>query len=219
MISLLLPSRKRFESLKELVQSVKDTADNPKDIEIMVYVDDDDDSYEELDMVGYVRGPRIVLSQMWNRCYEEARGPIYQHCGDDLRFRTKGWDTIVKNKFKEYPDKIAFLYGDDGFWTEFGTHGFIHENWVKAVGYFVPPYFSSDYNDQWLNDVAKLIGRHVKIPIMTEHLHFAFNKRPKDQVDEEREAKGARDNVMQMYKDKESERQADAEKLKSFMGL
>ena len=43
----------------------------------------------------------------------------------------------------------------------FLTHGFLHRNWVETVGYFVPPYFSSDFNDTWLNEVADMIGRKI----------------------------------------------------------
>lgn len=217
MISLLLPSRHRPEALKEMVESALETAEG--EIEIVVRIDNDDTSYDELKLPNtkFIKGPRDVLSKLWNECHKVAKGPIFMHCGDDIRFRTPGWDRIVKDKFNEFPDKIVFLYGDDGFWTDFGTHGFIHKNWTEAVGYFVPPYFSCDWNDSWLNDVAKMIGRHVKIPIMTEHMHFAFSKREKDEVDKERETRGSEDNVQELYNSKSAERERDAEKLRKVI--
>ena len=97
--------------------------------------------------------------------------------------------------------------------ANFGTHGFIHRNWVDTVGYFVPPYFSSDYNDTWLNDVANMIDRRIYVDIKTEHMHPAFNKGPMDQTHIERLQRHQEDNVDALYATKLPERQADADKF------
>jgi hypothetical protein len=222
MVSLLLPTRKRPDNLKRFYESAMTLADKPTQIEVIAYVDSDDDSYDfSLPRLRYVRGPRIVLSEMWNKCHEMAVGPIFGHMGDDIVFRNQGWDTLVKDKFKEYPDKIVFVHGDDMsnvHLDRFGTHGFLHQNWVDAVGYFVPPYFSSDYNDTWLNEVANMIGRRVYIDdLKTEHMHFAFNKGDVDITHQERLARHENENVGGIYQGKAAEREADAEKLRRVM--
>ncbi len=222
MVSLLVPTRNRPDNLKRFYDSAMQMADKPTQIEVVAYIDNDDLSYDfSFSRLRYVRGPRIVLSQMWNKCYEMALGPIYGHMGDDIVFRNKGWDTLVKDKFKEFEDKIVFVHGDDMsnvHLDQFGTHGFLHKNWVDAVGYFVPPYFSSDYNDTWLNDVANAINRRVYIhDLKTEHMHFAFNKGPVDITHEERLKRHENDNVGGIYQDKAPERDADAEKLRKVM--
>lgn len=220
LISLLLPSRKRPDNLKRFYRSVCDTADTPKDIEIVVYIDNDDNSYDDIELEDLVkvRGPRIVLSEMWNKCYQKSKGEILGHMGDDIIFRTKGWDSLVKKTFKEYPDNIVFVYGDDGGpLADFGTHGFIHRKWAETVGYFVPPYFSSDYNDTWLNDVAKMIGRHKRIDVLTEHMHPAFNKAEADITHQERLERHRRDGVDTMYGEMLKEREDDAKKLKAVL--
>lgn len=218
MISLLLPTRDRPESLKRFISSANETATKP--IEIVCYIDEDDDSYDKLiASIRVVRGPRIILSEMWNKCYEQASGDILGHMGDDIIFRTPGWDKLVEKAFPE--DKIAFVYGDDGDpnHKSFGTHGFIHRKWAETVGYFVPPYFSSDHNDTWLNDVAEALGRKIKIPIYTEHMHPAFGKGPLDKTHKERIARGKRDKVGEVYYSKEMavKRQADVDKLRKVM--
>jgi hypothetical protein len=180
-----------------MTDSIVDTATHPELIEVITYIDDDDQSYDELDLFvdwNIVRGPRshdgLVgnLSVMWNHCYEVSTGAIVMHCGDDIVFRTEGWDDVVRRAFADVPDNILFAFGRDGFQdgNNFGTHGFIHREWVEAVGYFVPPYFVSDYNDVFLNDVAKAIGRHREIPIFTEHMHYINGKAEIDQNTRER---------------------------------
>lgn len=201
-----------------------DKADNPLGVEVVAYIDDDDDSYDNFNFyqTRFIRGPRIVLSEMWNKCWQNANGDILGHMGDDIIFRTKGWDTIVRSAFDEYPDKFVFIYGSDGNGeserNKFGTHGFVHQDWANVVGYFVPPYFSSDYNDLWLNDVAKAIGRHRFVDILTEHMHYTLGKSEIDDNTKERLARHAADNVERIYEDKKDERQADIEKLKEAIG-
>lgn len=222
MISILLPTRKRPENIVRLWESIAKTADNPLDLELICYIDEDDTSYDNISSVPMikVRGPRIVLSEMWNKCYEKSHGDILMHCGDDIVFRTKHWDRLVKSTFKEYKDGIVFVYGNDGSGVHdgnFGTHGFISRRWADTVGYFVPPYFSSDWNDTWLNDVAKLLGRHVHIDILTEHMHPDFGKADLDITHQERIRRGSDDKVWQIYQDKRLEREADAYKLQKVI--
>lgn len=224
MISLLLPSRGRPDWLRRLWQSVQDTADKPRNVEMVVYVDNDDDSYGfKLPLVRFVRGERIILSEMWNECYKISIGEICGHMGDDIVFASKGWDTLLINKFREYGDRIVFVHGDDCSGVHgpnFGTHGFIHRKWASAVGYFVPPYFSSDYNDTWLNDVANTLGRRVYIDeIKTDHRHYIFNKSVKDQTYQDRLDRGVRDKVDEVYHSHEmwERRMGDAKKLRGVI--
>lgn len=208
--------------------SAIDTADDPKDIEFVHYIDEDDvqtyapikDGYRG-HLHKWIVGPRIVLSQMWNKCHEAAKGPYYFHAGDDLIFRTQGWDMYLKAAIDQYPDKIAFVHGRDGSphdGTGFGTHGMIHKNWVDTVGYFVPKYFSSDYNDAWLNEVSRMIKRHVCVQeVLTEHMHPNFGKGPMDQTHIDRLERHTNDNVDGIYEAKAFEREADAAKLIQFI--
>jgi hypothetical protein len=217
-ISILCPTRGRPENVKRLMESIISTsAEVP---ELLFYVDEDDDAFPHIadDYVHLVRGPRITLSQCWNELAKVATGDILMFCGDDVVFKTKNWDVLVRNAFRRIPDKIAFVHGDDGcYGSKFGTHGFVHRNWVEAVGYLLPPYFSSDYGDTWLNEVANSIHRRAFVPMITEHMHFLFGKAELDQTHKERMERGDRDNVKQLYEDLAPKRAEDAEKLKAFM--
>jgi len=196
MISLLLPTRQRPHNLTRLVESIRSTATLPDDIELVTYIDSDDSSYDRLSLdIDWtpIYGPRtydglVNLSVMWNQCYEHSTGDIIMHCGDDIIFRTPGWDDVVRDSFDAVPDKILFAFGRDGIQdaNNFGTHGFIHRKWVETVGYLFPPLFVSDNNDVFLNDVAKMIGRHREIPIYTEHMHYCVRKADIDQNTAER---------------------------------
>lgn len=222
LISILLPSRGRPDWFTRMAFSAFKTATHPRHLEIICYLDGDDPKqvqYPNLVGVTYLTGERIILSETWNRCAQEARGEILMHCGDDVLFLTEGWDVIVRRAFEKSKDKLIFVHGDDlgPHGKEFGTHGFLHRRWVEEVGYFVPPLFSSDWNDVWLNEVANMIERRVVVPIVTEHLHYTFGKAERDQTHHEREERGARDDVVALYKKTVRERKNDAAKLEKAM--
>lgn len=235
-IAILCPTRNRPKFLRELVSTAIETAEKPDLLEFIFYIDDDDRSYDNIFqqfedifedffdenpqcIVRKITGPRIVLSEMWNKCWEQASSDIFMHCGDDIRFRTENWDKIVCDKFDEYDDKIVFTYGYDGFFhnKDFGTHGFIHRNWTDVLGYMVPPYFCSDYNDTWLNDIAKMLDRHFYIDIYTEHIHPATGKYHYDKTHTERLARARQENPLAIYNSKKDERVKCANKLREFI--
>lgn len=217
MISVLVPTRNRPDNVRRLVTSGRATADG--DLEFIFYVDDDDevsaDVVRELDCE-LLTGPRVVLSEMWNRCWERASHDVAMHCGDDIIFRSEHWDTRVLEAFDLVDDKIAFVHGRDGFQdAQLGTHGFLHRRWVEAVGYFVPPYFSSDYNDLWLTEVADALDRRVYLPdIYTEHMHPVVGKAELDQTHQDRLERHQRDGVDRIYRRSGAQRAADVAKLR-----
>ena len=226
--SILVPTRARPSNMKRLCNSVFSTASNPESVEVIFYIDDDDlesiTAAEELKLnhnIKYFTGERIVLSQMWNKCYDLSSGNYLMLCCDECIFHTTDWDKTVLDKFAEFDDKIAFVYGNDLNMylldDKFGVYGFLHRNWTTTVGYFVPPYFSSDFNDTWLNDVAKKIGRHFFIPIITEHMHPGAGKAQLDRTHMERLARHKADGVENKYYSLEHERERDAKKLKNFI--
>ncbi len=220
MISVLVPTRNRPASVERLLTSAFETADT--EVEFIFYVDDDDTSdYSEMDKNGATKivGPRVVLSEMWNRCAESASFDVMMHCGDDIIFRSAGWDTRILAEFDKVPDKILFVHGNDGFQgSTIGTHGFLHRNWVDVTGYFVPPYFSSDYNDLWLTEVADALGRRVYLSdVSTEHMHPVAGKGIWDQTHQERLARHQRDNVERIYKQHAGQRATDVDKLRAFI--
>lgn len=219
-ISILCPTRGRPENVKRLLDSLRDTSSVMP--EVVFYTDDDDFVLPELYNIAGARtitGPRICLSEMWNRCAEVATGEILMHAGDDIIFRTKGWDDQVRRAFAAFQDRLIFVHGDDGVYGDkFGTHGFLHRAWIDAVGYFCPPYFSSDFNDTWFNEVFNGLRRRVALNFLTEHMHPIVGKAEYDQTHKDRLARHERDNVKKLYEDLAPERMKQIEKLRDMLG-
>lgn len=221
MISILVPTRGRPGQFERMVRSALDLAEDPAGIQVVAYRDrDDKETYPSIPGVKYIVGDRIVLSEMWNACHAQAKGPIFMHAGDDIVFQTIHWDKKIRDTFELYPDRIVFVHGDDGHWDDrFGTHGFIHENWVNTVGYFVPPFYVSDYNDTHLNDIANALGRRRFVDIKTEHMHYMFNKGPLDQTHKDRLERHRVHEPQKLYTSPEriAGREEDIRKLQNFI--
>lgn len=214
--SLLTPTRGRPQALQEMADSVRATSTRP--VEILAYVDDDDpylEQYEATTGVGVTVGPRIMLSECWNVLARKAEGDFLHMSSDDIRFRTPGWDSIIKDTFENFPDRIACVYGRDGIHDEkLATHGFISRRWYETVGYFTWPEFPCDFADTWLHDVAQMIGRLIYQPdVLIEHLHPIAGKAEWDQTHLERKARGKDVRVDALYRRLKPRRREDARKL------
>ena len=221
--SFLIPTRGRPAALLNCITSIFEMCDAPNLTEVIVYVDDDDKSYSDFNFsccpnVKVVKGPRQVLSQCWNICAEHASGEFLFCFGDDVVVRTQGWDTLFLKRTNLVTDKIGFFFCDDGFWgARFAAHFCITRTWVDVIGRFVPPYFPSDYNDLWLDEIANRIGRKFFVPgVLFEHLHPNFGKATLDQTHLERLERQASSNLQELYQSLLSEREGEAEKLRSF---
>lgn len=227
MISLCLPTRNRPDNLERMLYSATSNAES--DLEAVCYMDEDDaksfktvrdfDAFHRLRIVP-ITGPRLTMSDYWNKCADHASGDILMLCADDLIFRTEGWDRAVESAFETVPNSIVMIWADDGQpnAAEHATHPFLHRRWVDTVGYMTPPYFVSDYADTWINDLAAGVDRRVYLPeVCIEHMHFSLEKAEMDDTYRDRLLRHAEQNPAQLYEELLPERLRDIEKLKAVM--
>jgi hypothetical protein len=192
------------------------TASEPNDIEFVSYHDKDDTSiYEYVGNHKEVVGDRLYkYAQMWNECQKVAKGELYLYTADDILFLTKGWDKQIKDAFAKSKDKILFVHFNDR--RDSPNHACIfcvHKNWVDAVGYLVPPYFSSHLLDTWVNNVAKTIERRFYLEdVIISHDYIDTDDTHKDYVKRHSE-----DPPWKIYKEKKEERLRDIKLLQEFI--
>ena len=224
-ISLLLPSRKRPQILRRMVNSVRETATNTDNIEIVVRFDEDDEASADearKDGLVVIVGPRIrLMTQYWNECFDHCTGSICQQANDDYVITSKGWDVALEKAYDELPDKIMLCHFTDvwGHGSNFGPHAFVSRLWIETLGYFIPPYFSSDFGDGWICELANMLGRRRYLPFNIEHHHFSQGKAEIDENTRERLERHREDDPDALYYSPEmqAERQRDAEKLARLM--
>ena len=223
-ISFVTPTRNRIAQFRRMLDSLRATARTA--VEVVIYVDDDDparEQYQRIEGVKCLVGPRIdAITQCWNECLKLATGDIFMQGNDDVVFRTPGWDEVVIEAFTRQADKILMVHGSDlGYHHDhgntFGTHAFVHRRWIDTVGYFIPPWFCSDFGDTWINDCANAIKRRVFVPIAVEHMHFLMKNVAQDETTLERLARHKRDKPDQLYSKYAPKRAEDSEKLRAVM--
>jgi glycosyltransferase involved in cell wall biosynthesis len=225
MISILLPSRKRPEEFERMVDSIDATSFKSSEygIDIVARFDEDDEESAraaENSGVTVIIGPRHrEITRMWNECFDHCIGDIVVQANDDCVWITPEWNRMVEESFAAHPDKILLVHGDDAgcHHGSFGPHPFLHRRWVEAQGFFIPPYFSSDFGDTWNNDIADILGRRLYLPFVIEHRHFVFGKAKIDENTRDRLQRHAEDNPEKIYADKLPERLAIAERLRRMM--
>lgn len=241
MISILCPTRKRPYQLMRMVESVRDTISHPNAAEIILYIDEDDTVSRLLvDFITHIHsqvraviGPRIILTDTWNKCLPEAQGGFFMQGNDDMILRTKDWDKMVEKAYREGPgDRIHLVFGSDAGLSDpgmhngnFGPHAIVSREWVDVIGYFIPPYFESEYGDWWINDVARGIStrecpRWSYLPFICEHMHYEIKDKqgvPKARYDSTYAERIERHRIQdpgKIWNDTLHLRQQDMEKLR-----
>jgi hypothetical protein len=158
---------------------------------------------------------------MWNYTYNTlSTGDIIMICGDDARFRTKSWDTLIRDEFLKQDDRIVLVYGDDMIQgAGLATHSFIHRRWIEVSGFWLPPYFCADYVDTWLFEVATKINRVRYLPnVITEHMHYTVGKSAYDSTTDRKLINSSRENPALIYDQRYNERCEHVNKLLQYIG-
>lgn len=177
LISILVPTRNRPENVIKMVNSAIKHAENPNLIEFLFYVDSDDTSFPQKligSNVKVIYGPRVWLSIMQNVLYVHAIGEIIMYAADDIEFTSKYWDTQVLREFEKIDDRILLVYGNDlgSHGSKIAIHGFLHRNWVEAIGVLSAPSRVS-LSDLWHTDSARKLNRLRYLPdLHIKHIHY-----------------------------------------------
>jgi len=216
-LSIVFPTRNRPNNIRRLYQSLIDTCTVLP--EVVLYIDDDDKVSmpvaKELGIAA-IQGPRRMLAECYNEIAYTTSSDLIMYAADDLVFRTKNWDSAVRQVFNRQEDRILVVHGDDKSHghTEHATHGILHRRWVETVGYFLPPYFGA-WVDNWITAVANALGRRVYVPFVNEHMHYTSQKAPLDATYEESRPRQSADT--EKYKNLKNKRLEDIQKLWDVM--
>lgn len=187
MISILCPSRGRPDKARKMAQSILDTADGQFDIKL--YLDASDPQYASYKAnfmdwppsIGYnvseIDGKDQPTNKSWNEMAKDAYGDLLMVCGDDVEFKTKGWDTKLKEAAAQFPDGYAILSVNDGRGgADSHPHPIYTRKMYEALGYVMHPAWMHWYGDSWAAELGKRLGRHIWVgDVLVEH------QKPSDQ--------------------------------------
>lgn len=121
--SIQLSSNKP-DALAALLDNIEASADEPQTIEVLVHIDQGDDATEAVLLAAknkYSYTLRYIktdimhkFTDLWMACnalFKETHPSAYfvSFISDEMRFETKGWDTMVKSYIGYYPDHVFRL--------------------------------------------------------------------------------------------------------------
>ncbi len=195
-IALLLPSRERLNLKFTLINSILATTDNIHSISLYLGIDDDDPTKEiaykiakAIPFVKIVPLPKVPneeanIHKMWNTCARASNEDIITMIGDDMIFRTPGWDTEIIRQFEQGPkDHLILVWCNDGHrGAACPVNAFVHRRYMDINGVFLREEFIANWVDTWLLSTFTALEREIYLPNYTiEHNHWIFNQR---QIDE-----------------------------------
>lgn len=176
MICICIPSRGRPKLISNTVSKILNHANDSKKVIVKYYINDDDpdvneykSKIEELklrwgDSVQYIIGPDQSPVYSWNLIAENTKADYYMLAGDEIEFKTVGWDDMIYDCKKKFSDGIFVIaaYDDRGQHTyDRCTQPFVTKEWATALGYHWNPSFFHWNIDEYTGELCKAIDRFI----------------------------------------------------------
>ena len=232
-IAILVPTRERMNNRLTLLFSILTTADNLNNIKIYYGVDTDDPTLETikkvangvtcLEVVEYEKFNKFPgLGKLWNILVDRSSEEIISMIGDDMVFKTKGWDTMLLEEFKNLPaDEIKAVHcNDDYHGAKLAVNLFCHRTYAKVLGKFMREEFKINWVDQWLHQMFSAFNRLTYRPdIMIEHRHWILGKTRRDNTVDRMQEADVNKISDKLWGSLVDERISDAKKLSNYLKI
>lgn len=187
LISLLLPTRGRPRLVERFLDSVAAQSMRPEDVEVILYVDDDDAGSHALghDRLAVKRliGPRLTMGQYNSTCLRHAAGQIIVLANDDVVIQTRGWDERLRELDARHADKIYLGYCNDLLkGAKLAAFPILSRSTCDNLDDPFPAIYRGAFIDVHLMDVFRRL-RHLGVDrvhyledVVFEHRHYRTGK-------------------------------------------
>lgn len=192
-ISLLLPTRGRHELVQRLFRSIVETTRLLDQVEVVLYVDEDDTSSHDLGSTDFrvvrIVGPALTMGAYNSACLKRAQGDVLILANDDMVIRTPGWDDRIRAMNAEFEDQIYLGYANDLFKkSRFCTFPIMSRRTCELLADPYPTAYRRAFIDVHLFDIFKRL-QHAGFDriryyddLVFEHLHYRTGKAPYDET-------------------------------------
>ena len=230
LISVLVPSRGRAVSCFQMAASLFGTADDPSQVELLIYIDDDDPQKEhymslleasnsaELHAIEINCGPSEGVGVAWNYLAGECTGQLLMMGNDDLRWETQGWDTAIAEAYRAADSELFVMHCNDTIQhARHAAFPIISRSWYEIAGQFVPEIFGFGYHDTWLTQIAEILDCFIYLEhVVIRHKHYSQAGGIRDQTSQRNMHHWHRDE--QIFNTHRPTREAIAVNLKAALG-
>jgi len=177
-ISILLPTRGRTEVLKKSILTLVDKCKNPKDIEVIFGIDEDDQTvidYVKSDIAPIMQSAGIEtranifkplgyenLHTYVNTLAGSSQGEWLFFWNDDCLMESQDWDEVVKS----YTGQFKLLAPKDNHAGHpYAILPIVPRDWYILVGHLS----QNAQNDAWLSHIAYMLDIFERIDISFIH--------------------------------------------------
>lgn len=175
-LCVMLPTRKRPDMARRCIDSFRETKASD-DTDLILIVDDDDDSYADITDVDKITATRGTLITAVNA----AASVLAEHydalflAADDLVFITPGWDTLMLATL-EGLGGTGIVFPDGKRRYDVPEHPLISTDWVRELGHFAEPSLAHFYCDNAWAELGKRTGLIRYCPeAVIEHRHYSVD--------------------------------------------
>jgi hypothetical protein len=180
LVSVLLPTRGRPDSLRFSVESLLERASVPQDIELLLAIDPDDDIMREAGPLPAARvwtAPERFgyegLYRYFNHLATLATGDWLMLWNDDARMLTSGWDDIIRQQ-----ERWGVLASRANHCGDANLFPVFPRWWTEVTGHIS----LSPNVDVWIQEVGAMLGACSKVPIEVFHDRFDVTGNHDDQT-------------------------------------
>lgn len=185
LLSMIVPTRGRPERLREFLDSLCASAERSADVEVVLVVDEDDDSMRGFEHPAsrprrVVVPPGLSMGSLNSRGVEASTGARVMLCNDDVVVRTPGWDRRIASVFDSYPDDVVLVHVNDGTFKEsLCVFPCVSRRFVELAGGICPEGYRRYRIDDHIYNVFNLLAllgefRIQYLPdVLFEHVNYA----------------------------------------------
>jgi len=177
-ISILLPSRERSKKFKRMLDSLIKTCKDPKRIEILLLLDEDDNelkNYQEvITSKDYINiSIKIFIKNLKthairnNFLAKKINGSIIFPLNDDMVFVSNNWDMIIDKEFSKINYQKPYclwISSDIKYRYLHCDYPIINKAWYEKLGYVGSEFFNFWYLDTWICDLSFRSGKFLVTP-------------------------------------------------------
>ena len=186
-ISLLLPTRGRQHLLRRLFDSLVMHTAHLEDLEVILYLDDDDETGHDIgdDRFSLIKiiGPRSSMGAYNTICLGRASGDLIMLINDDVIVRTSAWDRTVAELARRVSDGIFLAYPNDlHIGKRMCTFPIFTRKACEVLTRPYPEEYKSYFIDWHIFDIFKRLRAmgHARIfyleDVVFEHCHYMAGK-------------------------------------------
>lgn len=225
-ISFLIPTRNRPKILNRLIDSVIRNSSDLSNIEMILYIDEDDLSHHDIKpaddrlTIKKLIRPRANMGFCNSECLKHATGDIIILLNDDTVIQTTNWDIALLKALEKFPDQIFLAYPNDLFKkSKLATFPILSRKTCELLHDPFPHAYKGAFIETHLVDIFQRLKHHghnrilYLNDIIFEHMHYRAKKAEFDQTYQHRDRFGDDFTFISLAK----QRVAEADRLINYI--